>query len=47
MVRDECWFEGERRGQAVDPDDAVIQDRVADIILYGAGAEMRRQHLAG
>ena len=44
IVRDECWLEGERSGHPVDPSDPVIQDRVADIILFGAGAEIRRHH---
>jgi hypothetical protein len=41
IVRDECWLEGERRGVSVDPRDAVVQERVADIILSGVGAEIR------
>jgi hypothetical protein len=47
IVRNECWLEGERRGCAVDPKDAVIRQRVADIILTGAGAYLRRLHSAG
>lgn len=47
IVRDECWFEGERRGQAVEPSDPIVQARVASIILNGAGAEIRRQHQQG
>jgi hypothetical protein len=33
IVADECWLEGERRSEPVDPGDEVIQKRVADIIL--------------
>ena len=45
IVRDECWLEGERRGNPVEPSDAAIQERVAGIILSGAGAEIRRRHM--
>jgi hypothetical protein len=41
IVQDECWLEGERRGQAVDPSDSVIQNRVAEIILSGVGEKLR------
>ncbi len=44
IVRDECRLEGERQGHPVDPSDSVIQERVADIILGGAGAEIRHKH---
>ncbi len=44
IVRDECWLEGERRGCPVDPKDEVIRTRVAEIILSGVGAELRRRH---
>lgn len=47
IVRDECWLEGERRGTAVEPSDEAVQQRVAEIILSGAGAEIRRLHKAG
>ncbi len=47
IVRDECWLEAERCGHPVDPKDPVIRDRVADIILSGAGAEIRRHHTGG
>ena len=43
IVRNECWLEGERQGRAVDPKEMVIQERVADIILAGAGEEFRRR----
>ena len=45
IVRDECWLEGERRGSPVHPRDPAIRVRVADIILDGAGEEIRRRHL--
>lgn len=44
IVRDECWLEGERRGSAVHSSDPAVRLRVADIILAGAGAEIRRRH---
>jgi hypothetical protein len=44
IVRDECWLEGERRGRPVHPRDPAIRVRVADIILGGAGEEIRRRH---
>ena len=46
IVRDECWLEAERRGMPVDRRDHVIQQRVADIILNGAGDVIRRRHSA-
>lgn len=47
IVRDECWLEGERRGCPVPPSDPAIRMRVADIILAGAGAEIRCRHTLG
>jgi hypothetical protein len=44
IVADECWLEAERRGVPVDPSDSVVQSRVAEIILSGAGARIRRLH---
>ncbi len=46
IVEDECWLEGERRGRPVDRRDPVVQARVADIILNGMGARLRRKHMA-
>lgn len=46
IVEDECWLEGERRGHRVDRHDPAVQLRVADIILRGAGATLRRKHLS-
>jgi hypothetical protein len=42
IVQDECWLEGERRGTRVDPQDEVVQNRVAGIILSGMGERIRR-----
>lgn len=44
IVNTECWLEGERRGGPVDAHDQTIQERVADIILGGAGAYLRQKH---
>jgi hypothetical protein len=44
IVRNECWLEGQRRGCAVEPTDDFVRQRVADIILGGAGAYMRWRH---
>jgi hypothetical protein len=44
IVDNECWLEGERRGEPVDAHDETIQKRVAQIILGGAGAYLRRKH---
>ena len=44
IVNTECWLEGERRGHPVDVHDEAIQERVADIILGGAGAYLRQKH---
>jgi hypothetical protein len=44
IVENECWLEGERRGRAVDAHEETIQQRVAQIILGGAGAYLREKH---
>ncbi len=44
IINNECWLEGERRGQPVDRSDAAIQKRVAEIILGGVGADLRLKH---
>jgi len=44
IVDNECWLEGERRGEPVDARDKTIRERVAQIILGGAGAYLRRKH---
>ena len=46
IVEDECWFEAERRGHAVDRHDPEVQKRVAEILLNGAGAYLRCKYLA-
>jgi hypothetical protein len=33
IIADETWLEGERRGCEVSPQDAVVRQRVCDIIL--------------
>jgi hypothetical protein len=43
IVENECWLEGERRGHSVDPQDEAVRQRVADIILSGAGAWLRQK----
>ena len=45
IVDEECWLEAERRGRPVDRRDPVVQERVANIILSGAGEFLRRKHL--
>jgi len=47
IVNNECWLEAERRGHPVDPHDETIRKRVADIILNGAGAYLRKKHASG
>jgi len=42
IVETECWLEGERRGAPVDARDQTIRERVAQIILGGAGAYLRK-----
>jgi len=44
IVDNECWLEGERRGEPVDAHDKTIRERVAQIILGGAGAYLRKKH---
>ena len=44
IVENECWLEGERRGEPVDAHDKTISERVAQIILKGAGAYLRKKH---
>jgi hypothetical protein len=46
IVRDECWLEAERRGRPVERWDPVVQKRVAEIILNGAGAYLRHKHVS-
>ena len=40
IIRDETWYEGERRGCAVTPDDPVVREKVCRIILR-IGAQLR------
>jgi hypothetical protein len=43
IVDNECWLEGERQAQPVEPQDEAVRQRVADIILSGAGAYLRQK----
>jgi hypothetical protein len=45
IIRDETWFEGERRGCPVSSDDPVVRDNVCQVI-FRVGAEMRRSFKA-
>ena len=40
IVRDETWYEGERRGCYVSPDDPVVREHVCEVVLR-IGAELR------
>jgi hypothetical protein len=40
IIRDETWFEGERRGCYVPPDDPVVRDNVCQVVLR-IGRELR------
>ena len=42
MIADETWLEGERRHCPVQDRDPIVQERVADILLSGVGAELRK-----
>lgn len=42
IIRDETWYEGERRGCAVGPDDPVVRENVCQIILR-VGALLREE----
>jgi hypothetical protein len=46
IVENECWLEGERRGKPVTASDETVRERVAEIILGGAGAYLREKHSA-
>lgn len=41
IIENECWLEGERRGEPVNRKDPVVINTVADIILNGEGKRMR------
>jgi hypothetical protein len=45
IIADEAWFEGERRGRYVPPDDPVVRENVCAVILR-VGREMRETILA-
>jgi hypothetical protein len=40
IIQDETWLEGERRGCRVLPDDAVVREKVCQVILR-VGRELR------
>ncbi len=42
LIADETWLEGERRHCPVQHRDPVVQGKVADILLNGVGAELRK-----
>lgn len=41
IIRDETWLEGERRGFAVSPHDAVVTENVCRVVLR-IGAQLRQ-----
>jgi hypothetical protein len=45
IIRDETWYEGERRGRPVTPDDPVVRERVCEVVLR-VGAQLRAQILS-
>jgi hypothetical protein len=45
IIRDETWYESERRGCAVQPDDPAVREHVCDVILR-IGRELRDSLMA-
>ena len=45
VIQDETWYEGQRRGCYVSPDDPVVCENVCEIILR-IGVELRERVLA-
>ena len=45
ITQDEMWYEAERRGCYVPPDDPVIRRRVSDVILR-VGEDLRKSTLS-
>lgn len=45
VIEDEVWFEGERRGCPVTPDDPVVRENVCQVILR-IGCELREKIMA-
>ena len=43
IMRDEAWYEGERRRCYVPMNDPIVQARVAEILLAGTGAHLRHE----
>ncbi len=40
VIRDETWYEGERRGCAVPPSDSRVRENVCEVVLR-IGQELR------
>ena len=45
VINDETWYEGERRGCHVNPDDPVVRENVCMVVLR-IGRQMREQFSA-
>jgi hypothetical protein len=45
IIRDETWFEGERRGCWVSSDDPVVRENVCRVI-FRVGEELRKMFMA-
>jgi hypothetical protein len=45
IIQDEAWYEGERRGCPVPPDDPVVRENVCQVVLR-IGQELRETILA-
>ncbi len=45
IIRDETWYEGERRGCPVTADDPIVREHVCEVVLR-IGAELRAAILA-
>lgn len=45
IIDDETWYEGERRGRPVPPDDDVVRENVCRVVLR-VGRQMRETALA-
>ena len=42
VIEDETWYEGERRGCYVSPEDPVVREKVCEVILR-IGRELRER----
>ena len=45
VIEDETWYEGERRGCYVSPEDPVVREKVCEVILR-IGRELREMATA-